>query len=127
MFSQMKNKFSKNIVIATMTFVGIILLVSTIINSSSNMSVNAQQQSPKTEAPEKGTAAGSRSATGHEYLVMGTGSGTGAASFDQALRHQRRRYLGRRYHSRPRGLRRPPTDRCPRHHRVLGYELSRQR
>ncbi len=54
-FTQMKNKFSKNIVIATMTFVGIILLVSTIINSSSNMSVNAQQQSPKTEAPEKGT------------------------------------------------------------------------
>jgi Domain of Unknown Function (DUF1259) len=51
----MENKFSKNIVIATMTFVGILLLVSTIINSSSNMSVNAQQQSPKTEAPEKGT------------------------------------------------------------------------
>lgn len=56
MVTQMKNKFSKNIVIATMTFVGIILLVSTIINSSSsNMSVNAQQQSPKTEALEKGT------------------------------------------------------------------------
>ena len=36
-----------------MTFVGILVLVSTIINSSSNMSVNAQQQSPKTEAPEK--------------------------------------------------------------------------
>jgi len=51
----MENKFSKNIVIATMTFVGILLLVSTIINSSSNMSINAQQQSPKTEAPEKGT------------------------------------------------------------------------
>jgi len=51
----MENKFSKNIVIATMTFVGILLLVSTIINSSSNMSVNAQQQSPKTEAPEKDT------------------------------------------------------------------------
>jgi hypothetical protein len=54
-FTQLENKFSKNIVIATMTFVGILLLVSTIINSSSNMSVNAQQQSPKTEAPEKGT------------------------------------------------------------------------
>jgi hypothetical protein len=52
----MENKFSKNIVIATMTFVGILLLVSTIINSSSNMSVDAQQQSPKTEAPEKDTA-----------------------------------------------------------------------
>jgi hypothetical protein len=51
----MENKFSKNIVIATMTFVGILLLVSTIINNSSNMSINAQQQSPKTEAPEKGT------------------------------------------------------------------------
>jgi hypothetical protein len=54
-FTQMENNFSKNIIIATMTFVGILLLVSTIINSSSNMSVNAQQQSPKTEAPEKGT------------------------------------------------------------------------
>ncbi|MDW3627393.1 MAG: hypothetical protein QOK72_12180, partial [Nitrososphaeraceae archaeon] len=51
----MENKFSKNMVIATMAIVGTLLLVSTIINSSSNMSVNAQQQSPKTEAPEKGT------------------------------------------------------------------------
>ena len=46
-------------VIATMAIVGTLLLVSTMINSSSsNMSVNAQaqqQQSPKTEAPEKGT------------------------------------------------------------------------
>ena len=53
MLTQMENNFSKNMVIATMTFVGILVLVSTIINSSSNMSVNAQQQSPKTEAPEK--------------------------------------------------------------------------
>src|SRR5215211_2879317 len=58
----MENKFSKNMVIAMMAIVGTLLLVSTIINnsSSSNMlSVNAQaqqqQQSPKTEAPEKGT------------------------------------------------------------------------
>src|SRR5688500_5530301 len=50
----MKNNFSKNVVIATMAIVGTLLLVSTIINSSSNMSVNAQQ-SPKAEAPEKGT------------------------------------------------------------------------
>jgi hypothetical protein len=55
MVTQMENKFSKNMVIATMAIVGTLLLVSTIINSSSsNMSVNAQQQSPKTEAPEKG-------------------------------------------------------------------------
>ena len=58
MFSQMKNNFSKNMVIATMAIVGTLLLVSTIINnSSSNMSVNAQAQqqpSPK-DAPEKGT------------------------------------------------------------------------
>ena len=45
MSTQMKNKFSKNMVIATMAIVGILLLVSTIINnSSSNMSVNAQAQ-----------------------------------------------------------------------------------
>jgi Na+-transporting NADH:ubiquinone oxidoreductase subunit NqrC len=49
----MENKFSKNIVIATMTFVGILLLVSTIINSSSNMSVDAQQQSPKQKHQKK--------------------------------------------------------------------------
>ena len=58
MFSQMKNKLSKNIVLATMTIVGILLVVSTIINSSSsNMSVNAQAQKQplKEEAPEKGT------------------------------------------------------------------------
>lgn len=58
MLTQMKNNFSKNMVIATMAIVGTLLLVSTIINnSSSNMSVNAQaqQQSSKTEAPEKGT------------------------------------------------------------------------
>ena len=55
MFSQMNNKFSKNMVIATMTFVGILLLVSTIINNSSNMSVNvqAQKQPLKVEAPEE--------------------------------------------------------------------------
>lgn len=54
----MENKFSKNMVIATMAIVGILLLVSTIINSSnSNMSVNAQAQKQplKVEAPEKGT------------------------------------------------------------------------
>ena len=53
----MKNKLSKNIAIATMTFLGILLVVSTIINtSSSNMSVNAQaQKQPLKEAPEKGT------------------------------------------------------------------------
>ena len=57
MFSQMKNNFSKNMVIATMAIVGTLLLVSTIINnSSSNMSVNAQaQQQSSKEAPEKGT------------------------------------------------------------------------
>ncbi len=57
MFSQMKNNFSKNMVIATMVIVGILLVVSTIINSSSNMSVNAQAQKQplKVEAPEKGT------------------------------------------------------------------------
>jgi hypothetical protein len=57
MLTQMKNNFSKNMVIVAMTLVGILLLVSTIINSSSNLSVNAQaqQQSPKVEAPEKGT------------------------------------------------------------------------
>ena len=58
MFPQMKNKLSKNIVLATMTIVGILLVVSTIINSSSsNMSVNAQAQKQplKEEAPEKGT------------------------------------------------------------------------
>ena len=38
----MKNNFSKNKVIATMAIVGTLLVVSTIINSSSNMSVNAQ-------------------------------------------------------------------------------------
>ena len=40
-----------------MTFLGILLVVSTIINSSSNMSVNAkaQKQPLKVEAPEKGT------------------------------------------------------------------------
>ena len=42
MVTQMKNNFSKNMVIATMAIVGTLLLVSTIINSSSNMSVNAQ-------------------------------------------------------------------------------------
>jgi hypothetical protein len=44
-------------VIATMTIVGILLVVSTIINTSSNMSVNAQPQKQplKVEAPEKGT------------------------------------------------------------------------
>jgi hypothetical protein len=55
----MKNKFSKNIIIATMTLLGTLLLVSTIINiNSRNMFVNtqAQKQSPqKIEAPEKGT------------------------------------------------------------------------
>jgi hypothetical protein len=55
----MKNKFSKNKIIATMTLVGTLLLVSTIINNNSNnMFVNAQaqKQSPqKIEAPEKGT------------------------------------------------------------------------
>jgi hypothetical protein len=55
----MKNKFSKNMVIATITLVGTLLLVSTIINNNSNnMFVNAQaqKQSPqKIEAPEKGT------------------------------------------------------------------------
>ncbi len=40
----MKNNFSKNKVIATMAIVGTLLVVSTIINSSSNMSVNAQAQ-----------------------------------------------------------------------------------
>jgi hypothetical protein len=57
MVTQMENKFSKNMVIATMAIVGTLLLVSTIINSSSNMSVNAQvQKQPlKVEAPEKGT------------------------------------------------------------------------
>jgi hypothetical protein len=52
----MENKFSKNMVIATMAIVGTLLLVSTISNSSSNMSVNvqAQQQPLKVEAPEKG-------------------------------------------------------------------------
>ena len=57
MFSQMRNKFSKNIVIATMAIVGTLLLVSTIINTSSNISVNAQAQKQplKVEAPEKGT------------------------------------------------------------------------
>jgi hypothetical protein len=56
MFVQMKNKFSKKMVIVAMTLVGISLLVSTISNSSSNMSVNvqAQQQPLKVEAPEKG-------------------------------------------------------------------------
>ena len=44
-------------VIATMAIVGTLLLVSTIINSSSNMSVNAQAQKQplKVEASEKGT------------------------------------------------------------------------
>jgi uncharacterized membrane protein len=54
----MENNFSKNIVIATMAIVGTLLLVSTIINSSSNMSVNAQaqqQQQSSKDAPEKGT------------------------------------------------------------------------
>ena len=57
MVTQMENKFSKNMVIATMAIVGTLLLVSTIINSSSNMSVNAQAQKQplKVEAPEKGT------------------------------------------------------------------------
>lgn len=59
MFMKMKNNFSKNMVIATMSIVGILLLVSTIINSSSssNMSANAQaqQQQSSKEAPEKGT------------------------------------------------------------------------
>ena len=57
MLTQMKNNFSKNMVIATMAIVGTLLLVSTIINSSSNMSVNAQAQKQplKVEAPEKGT------------------------------------------------------------------------
>jgi hypothetical protein len=58
MLTQMKNKFSKNMVIAAMTFVGTLLLVSAIINNgSSNMSVNvqAQKQPLKVEAPEKGT------------------------------------------------------------------------
>ena len=58
MLTQMKNNFSKNMVIATMAIVGTLLLVSTIINnSSSNMSVNAQaqQQQLSKEAPDKGT------------------------------------------------------------------------
>jgi hypothetical protein len=57
MVTQMENKFSKNMVIATMVIVGTLLLVSTIINSSSNMFVNAQAQKQplKVEAPEKGT------------------------------------------------------------------------
>jgi hypothetical protein len=56
MFSQMKNKLSKNMVIATMTIVGLLLLVSTISNSSNSISVNAQaQKQPLKEAPEKGT------------------------------------------------------------------------
>ncbi len=58
MTMKMKNNFSKNMVIATMTIVGTLLLVSTIINSSSsNMSANAQpqQQQSSKEAPEKGT------------------------------------------------------------------------
>ena len=58
MLTQMENNFSKNMVIATMAIVGTLLLVSTIINSSSNMSVNAQaqqQQQSSKDAPEKGT------------------------------------------------------------------------
>ncbi len=58
MFTLMKNKISKNTVIATMSIVGTLLLVSTIINNSnSNMSINAQaqQQQSSKEAPEKGT------------------------------------------------------------------------
>ena len=55
----MKNNFSKNKIIATITLVGTLLLVSTVINNnSSNMFVNAQaqKQTPlKVEAPEKGT------------------------------------------------------------------------
>jgi hypothetical protein len=55
----MKNNLSKNKIIATMTLVGTLLLVSTVINNnSSNMFVNAQaqKQTPlKVEAPEKGT------------------------------------------------------------------------
>ena len=53
MFTQMENKFSKNMVIATMAIVGILLLVSTIINSSSNMSVNAQQKQPLKQKHQK--------------------------------------------------------------------------
>ena len=56
--TQMKNNFSKNMVIATMAIVGTLLLVSTIINNSSNnISVNAQaqQQQSSKEAAEKGT------------------------------------------------------------------------
>jgi hypothetical protein len=53
----MNNNFSKNMVIATMAIVGTLLLVSTIINNGSIMSVNiqAQKQPLKVEAPEKGT------------------------------------------------------------------------
>jgi hypothetical protein len=53
----MNNNFSKNMVIATMAIVGTLLLVSTIINNGSIMSVNIQapKQPLKVEAPEKGT------------------------------------------------------------------------
>ena len=51
----MNNKISKNIIIAILAFVGILLVVSTTV-SNGNLFVNAQQQqtSPK-DAPEKGT------------------------------------------------------------------------
>jgi Domain of Unknown Function (DUF1259) len=49
----MKIKFSKNIIIPIMAFVGTVLIVSIISNS--NIFVNAQQQPPKIQAPEQGT------------------------------------------------------------------------
>jgi Domain of Unknown Function (DUF1259) len=49
----MKIKFSKNIIIPIIAFVGALLIVSIISNS--NIFANAQQQPPKIQAPEQGT------------------------------------------------------------------------
>jgi hypothetical protein len=50
----MKSNFFISMTIAILTFVGALLVVST-IDISNNIFVNAQQQPPKVEAPEKGT------------------------------------------------------------------------
>ncbi len=49
------SKFLMSLTIATMAFVGILLLVSTISNSSIFVNAQQQQQPPKIDAPEKGT------------------------------------------------------------------------
>src|ERR1041384_7016103 len=54
------------------------------------------------------------------------GKGPATAAADPTLRHQRRGNFRRRYHSRPRCLRRTGAHRCAGHHRIPRHYLRRQ-